>query len=341
MTVQIPDRATRADLAKSLARDAGFDLVGIAPPDPSRYGDAYHQWIAAGKHGRMDYLAKNIDRRLNPQQHFPWLKSIICVAVAYWQTEPPFSGRPTGDEASEESNPVSAFNVQRSALGKIARYAWGRDYHKVLTKKLENFEKQLRKTITDPFEARIYVDTGPILEREFAARAGLGWIGKHTLLIHPKHGSYFLLGEMLTSLDLTFDSPDTDHCGTCTRCIQACPTAAITPYSVDATKCISYQTLENRADIPAELHASMAAANFLIGCDICQDVCPFNRAPLPTQEPDFAPQYPAPLISLPQVQSMDDHTWDKLTRGKAHRRAKHAMWQRNADILTLHNPRNI
>jgi epoxyqueuosine reductase len=311
-------------LVESLAREVGFDLVGIAAPDASRWGDAYRQWVAAGKHGRMDYLAKNLDDRLEPQRRFPWLKSVICVGLAYW------TGAETGKPAAE---PLGSVAPEGKATAKIARYAWGRDYHKVVTKKLETLEKRLRKAIDVPFDARIYVDTGPLLEREFALRAGLGWIGKHTLLIHPKHGSFFVLGEMLTSLELPFDTAMTDHCGTCTRCIQACPTEAITPYSVDATKCISYQTLENRGDLPAELNEAMAAANFLIGCDICQDVCPFNRAPLPTREADFAPQAPAPLVSLPQVQALDEHEWDKLTRGKAHRRAKLFMWQRNAGIL--------
>jgi epoxyqueuosine reductase len=283
----------------------------------------------------MDYMAKNIDDRLDPQRRFGWLKSVICVALAYWSDAEGNGPVKDADGASGESD------TSKEQTGKIARYAWGRDYHKVVTKRLETLEKKLRQAVATPFDARIYVDTGPLLEREFALRAGLGWIGKNTLIIHPRHGSYFVLGEMLTSLEFPYDAPMTDHCGTCTRCIAACPTDAITPYSVDATKCISYQTLENRGDIPAVMHEPMVAANYLIGCDICQEVCPFNRAPLPTREPDFAAQDPAPAAPLREVHSMDEPAWDKLTRGKAHRRAKLPMWQRNATLLVKGGPPGV
>lgn len=183
-------------------------------------------------------------------------------------------------------------------------------------------------------QVRAYVDTGPLLERELAANAGLGWIGKHTLLIHPRQGSYFLLGELILSEELEPDSPMPNHCGTCTRCIDACPTDAITPYSVDARKCISYLTIEHRAAIAEEFHGPMRDAGFVIGCDICQEVCPFNRAPLVSREPDFVPRAPAPEISLRQILEWQEQEWDILTRGRATRRVKFPMWQRNARILS-------
>jgi epoxyqueuosine reductase len=202
-------------------------------------------------------------------------------------------------------------------------------------------ERKIRAAFTDnpadpaaaPLHIRTYSDTGPLLERELAARAGLGWVGKHTLLIHPRHGSFFLLAEIILSLDLAPDSPIGDHCGTCRRCIEACPTAAISPYSVDATRCISYHTLENRGDVPAGFHPPMQAAGYVVGCDICQDVCPFNRRPLPAAEPDFAPRPPAPAVPLQTLLQWQEQEWDVITRGRASRRARFAMWRRNAAIV--------
>lgn len=312
MSLTAIDPATRI---KDLARGAGFDLAGIAPVAPSPHADAVHAWLAAGRHGQMDYLARTAATRVDLPSKFPWARSIICVGLAYYVA-------PVAPPADEPA-------------GKIARYAWGRDYHRVLEKRLAALERAVRADFPEPLTIRTYVDTGPILEREIAQRAGLGWTGKNTLLLHPRHGSYFVLGEMLTSLELPADEPHTDHCGTCTRCLDACPTQAITPYSVDATRCISYQTLENRGELPAELAPAMAAAGYVIGCDICQEVCPFNHDPLPTRVVDFQPQGIAQSgrVSLPVIAHWTEHDWDVATRGKAHRRAKLAMWQRNAQCL--------
>jgi epoxyqueuosine reductase len=342
----ISDPHSLAALAKSLALTLGFDLVGISRPQPSPPDRAafYRNWLATGQHASMIYLQRNAEDRLDPAAKFPWAKSILSLALSYYQDVP--SATPTPrypDTPTLPPPPLSTTPTLRHPdtpilppEGKVARYAWGRDYHKVFDHRLAQLEKSLRAHLPPElaaFKARTYSDTGPLLERELAARAGLGWIGKHTLLIHPKHGSFFLLGELLLSLDLAPDSPIADHCGTCTRCIQACPTAAITPYAVNAAKCISYHTLENRGEIPPEFHAPMAQAGFLIGCDICQDVCPFNRRPLPTREADFAPRPPAPTISLPLIQRRAEQDWDIATRGRATRRAKHPMWLRNAHIL--------
>lgn len=330
-----------AAAVKAFALEGGFDLVGIARAAPSSERDAaaYRGWIAAGKHGSMDYLARNLEDRTDITRKFPWARSVVCVALAYYQ------------EAAE------AGTGGGGAIGKIARYAWGRDYHKVIERKLKGLEKRMRGTFEgargegtrgelkgpvggevggeSTLEIRTYCDTGPIPEREFAARAGLGWIGKNTLLLHPRHGSYFLLGELVTSLELEPDEPIANHCGTCTRCIEACPTDAITPWSVDATRCISYHTLELRtpAAVPEAFHAAMQRAGYLVGCDICQEVCPFNRRPLETREADFGVRAPAPALPLEQVLAWQEQEWDILTRGRAHRRAKYEMWRRNARIL--------
>lgn len=305
------DSAALAARIKSLAHELGFQLVGITRPAASQYADAYHAWIAAGKHGEMKYLERNIDEHLDITKRYPWAKSVLCVGLAYYQEVP-------RDIAADE--------------GKIARYAWGRDYHKVIPRKLEQLEKQIRE-IVPALQARICCDTAPVMERELAMNAGLGWVGKHTLLIHPRHGSWFLLGEMILDLDLPADTLETDHCGTCRRCIEACPTDAITPYSVDATKCISYLTLEHRGEIGEDFQPAMSEAGFVVGCDICQEVCPFNRDPLRMEEPDFAPRPIAPSVPLADILRWNDQEWDILTRGMALRRAKFEMWQRNAAVL--------
>jgi len=318
---------------KSWAHELGFDLVGIARPGISAYAGAYQDWIAAGKHGEMAYLARNIDERLDLTRKFSWAKSVLCVAISYWREQ-------------EESEAQSA---ETGRSGKIARYAWGRDYHRMFEHKLKKLEARIR-TVFAPgnpdLQIRPYCDTGPLLERELAARAGLGWIGKHTLLIHPEHGSWFLLGELVLSLDLPADSSLPDHCGTCTRCVDACPTNAIradaapgSTRSVDARRCISYLTLEHRGPIAPEFETPMRDAAYLAGCDICQQVCPFNgaqssiRSPMPARDPDFSAHPPAPSIPLQQVLAWQEADWDQLTRGRAFRRAKLPMWQRTAKIL--------
>ena len=318
----------KAATVKVFAQALGFDLVGIARPEPSGHCHAYRAWIAAGKHGEMNYLARNIDDRLDPEKNFPWAKSIVCVALAYHQ-----EAVASGQESAAGGQSEEAVGMP---LGKIARYAWGRDYHKVIEAKLKKLERRIRAAFAMPgemLEVRAYADTGPVLERELAARAGLGWVGKNTLLIHPRQGSWFVLGELLLSLELAADAPVGDHCGTCRRCIEACPTAAIEPYSVDARKCVSYLTLEHRGIIAEPLHDQMRKAQFVAGCDICQEVCPFNRKPLPCQEADFAPRPPAPAVGPREVLAWQEQEWDILTRGRATRRAKFAMWKRNAGVL--------
>ena len=182
-------------------------------------------------------------------------------------------------------------------------------------------------------DARAYVDTGPIMEREFSARAGLGWIGKNTLLISPRHGSYFVLGVLLTNLTLEFDRPEPDHCGTCTRCLTACPTQALTPYKLDASRCLSYLTNEHKGDIAEELKSPMAQAGYIVGCDICQEVCPHNRHAPQTTTQDFLPRQPGPILELAQILDWDVQKWDQATQGRAFRRVKLTQWQRNATIL--------
>ncbi len=320
-----PDPVRVSLFIKDTARRLGFDLVGITEPVASPFQDHVRRWIAAGRHGRMSYLEANLESRLDIRKAFPAVRSVVCVAVSYYREEPPFRDAP--------AEPWGA-----GRRGRIARYAWGRDYHRVLRAGLIKLERALRDEFSDPFESRIYVDTGPCMERELAARAGLGWIGRNTLLINPRHGSWFVLGELLTSLPADADAPLPDRCGTCTRCLEACPTEALTPYQLDATRCLSYHTLENRGEIPGEFHPPMQLAGYLIGCDICQTVCPYNRRPLPTGDPDFIAAAPAPVVSLDPIAQWSQSDWDSQTRGRAFRRAKLDMWKRNAAILRRSSP---
>ncbi|MGC8561269.1 MAG: tRNA epoxyqueuosine(34) reductase QueG [Phycisphaerae bacterium] len=305
---------------KQTALEIGFDLAGITTLAPSSRPDYIRNWFSGGHHATMDYLLRHAPVKLDPQTHWPWVKSVIVLGLHY---DPPQNRTP--------SPPPPAGSDQ----GKIAAYARGRDYHRVMAGLLKTLAAALRSKCGTEFQSVAGVDATPLLEREMAARAGLGWIGKNTMVIHPKKGSWFVLGELLTNLDLPSDSPLADHCGTCTRCINACPTAALTPYQMDARRCISYQLIENRGEIPPSLHEPIRDAGYLVGCDICQSVCPHNSKAVPI------PHSPGGLsrdgtLSLQAVLDWDDQEWDRRTRGRATRRVKLPMWKRNAEILLGH-----
>lgn len=237
--------------------DLGFALAGVAPVRPSEWREHIRVWLAAGRHGEMAYLAEELSLRTEPARVFDGARSFIVVADQYARR---------GDSDA----------VEPAGSGRIARYAWGKNYHDVVKRRLHTLADGLRETFPGS-DFRSCVDTVPILERELAVLAGLGWVGKNTMVIHPRLGSYFVLGVVATNLELQPASTATpDHCGTCTRCIDACPTGAITPYSVDGSKCISYLTIERRGEIPRGLHEGIGS--WLFGCDVCQEVCPHNSA---------------------------------------------------------------
>ena len=235
----------------------GFAHVGICTAAPTVHADALRAWLEAGRHGSMDYLAERVEAMLDPEQVLEGARTIICVADRYHG----------GRDRIPEDGP---------ARGRIARYARGRDYHDVLRRRLKRLATAITNGAPD-HQARGVVDTAPLLEREYAARAGLGLVGKNTLMIRPGEGSWFLLGEVLTTLEIATDEPfqQKDPCGTCTRCIDACPTGAITPFSVDATRCLAYTTIEHRQEIDPAMHE--ATGDWLFGCDVCQEVCPHNQ----------------------------------------------------------------
>ncbi|HUB68223.1 MAG TPA: tRNA epoxyqueuosine(34) reductase QueG [Candidatus Methylacidiphilales bacterium] len=250
----MPDAAA----VKKRAAALGLDVCGITSADPSRHAGFYRQWVAEGKAGEMAWLARDPIRRADPRAVLPGARSLIVAGLNYWQPQP--AGR-----------------------GRIARYALGDDYHAILQEKLETLAAEL---IRAGGQAKIYVDTGPILEKPLAGRAGIGWQGKSTMLIDTKFGPWLLLGEIITTLDLTPDAPQRDHCGSCTRCLAACPTGAIpAPYQLDARRCIAYLTIELKGAIPEELRPLIG--DRIYGCDECLDVCPWNRFARVTRESRF------------------------------------------------------
>ena len=309
------DRLT--DAIKAEALRLGFDPVGVAPVRPSDHAQLYQDWIRAGRHGEMGYLAREdaVRNRLTPDANF---KSAVVVALNYYT------------DASDAA-PDDAI---------IARYARGRDYHKVIKNKLIELlrfvEQQLGRELP---RSRAYVDTGPVLERELARRAGIGWFGRNTMMINPRRGSYFFIGTLLLDVELDYDEPfEEDHCGTCSNCVTACPTNALLGRDesgapvIDATRCISYLTIEQRGAIPEELRPMIG--NRVFGCDICQEVCPWNSQKFVrlTTEPDFAAREHMSQGKLIELMSMTEDQWDKFSRGSAVRRAKRSGFLRNVAV---------
>jgi epoxyqueuosine reductase len=302
-----------AEAVKRKARELGFDLVGIAPADPSAHLQYVREWLDAGKAGTMDYLARRFEERVDPRAYLPGAASVVCVALNY----------------HADLEPVPA--TERADHARVARYALGDDYHEIIKRRLYDLADWIREQVPDS-QTRCGVDTAPVLERELASRAGIGWVGKNTLVIHPRLGSWLLLGEVLTTIQLPFDRPITDHCGTCTRCIDACPTRAITaPYQLDARRCISYLTIEHHGDIPDEFHASIG--EWLYGCDICQDVCPHNHSVEPATDPALRPRFPTGTLNAGDVLQWGGEDYGRNLRRSAMKRVKLPVLQRNAKIV--------
>lgn len=320
---------------KRQGRQLGFDLVGIAPADPSRYRDYLRRWLDDGQAGTMQYLHNRFDERTNPAVYFPGTQSIICVAMNYHTqlTLPPSAGSPAEPLLPSPGTPKEGGVGGLSSIphGKIARYALGEDYHELMKKRLHQLADWLRQQCPDA-QTRAAVDTAPVMEKELAARAGLGWVGKHTCIINPQIGSWMLLGEILTTLELPPDQPAVDRCGTCRRCIDACPTGAITaPYQLDARRCISYLTIERREEIPPEFHQQLGS--WLFGCDICQEVCPWNGKAPSSVDPAVQPRFPTGTINLEQLLSWKDEDYRRNLRRSAIKRVKLPVLQRNAALV--------
>ena len=324
--------ARKTDLVCLLGRKAGFECVGVAPAEPVAGRGYFNLWLDRGRHGEMAYLARTRELRVDPRLLLDGAKSVIVVAHQYKQAD---DSRPRREEPGADTDPGGP-------RGRIARYAWGRDYHRLIRRKLHRLADALRDAIDEPFEARVCVDTAPIMEREMAAAAGIGWVGKNTMVVNPRLGSFFFLGEIVTTLEMQPSTPMADRCGSCTRCLDACPTRAfIGPYKMNATRCIAYLTIEHRGTIPQELQPLMG--DWVFGCDVCQDVCPYNRTAPPTSEcryelDDHNPLPPRPLLKILQ-------TWTQEQRrehlaGSAMKRATLDMLRRNADIA-CRNMKNL
>ena len=288
MSVGRDGAALKRDV-RAAARAAGFDQVGFAPAAPPEHGDAYEAWLADGYHGEMAYMAREdaVRRRLDPREALPGCQTLIVVSLLYGST-------PSGAVASGRRTLRHSEPAPHRRLPVVARYALGRDYHDVFETRLDALAAAI-EDLAPGARTKRYVDYGPVLERDHAQRAGLGWIGKNTMLLHPDLGSYFMLGELLTDLEIEPDPPFVhDRCGTCRRCIDACPTDAILDGRVlDARLCISYLTIELGGPIPEALRP--AIGNRVFGCDICQEVCPWNsEAPAPAEAP-FAPRPGQPV----------------------------------------------
>lgn len=321
------DPAILARRVLSRCRDLGFAAAGVCDAGPTVRPQQLREWLAAGKHGDMDFLPKALDTLLDPSRELPGVRSVIMVADLYHPR--PRGGLAPPDQDGPAGSPTSA------GAGRLARYARGKDYHLFIKKRLHRLNDELRAEFPGE-EFRTFVDTAPVLEREYASRAGLGWIGKHTLAIHPRLGSYTLLGGTYTTMQLTPppEQPGAeDRCGTCTRCLDACPTGAITPYAVEATRCISYLTIERAGPIDAAFHGPIG--DWLYGCDVCQEVCPHN-SPRPSGEPDpILPHYVPRRagFDLLEVLGWDDAARRQAFTSSAMKRVSLAMMKRNALIV--------
>jgi epoxyqueuosine reductase len=278
---------TLSERVKALALEQGAQLAGIAPVDPPAETGYFHEWLAAGQQGGMAYLAKEPDVRTDIRKWYPEAQSVVVCAFTYAGPDDPIS-------ASTSS--------ARTADGKIARYAVLPDYHPILKERMARLLDAIR-AVEPGADGRVFVDTSPVLEKLFARYAGVGWMGRNTLLIHPRLGSYFFLAGLALNLALDPDVPVADHCGSCRRCIDACPTDAFPePYRLDASKCIAYFTIEHRGPIPAEHHE--AIGDWVFGCDVCQEVCPWNRFAVRPKLDEFRePSMPrvAPLKALAAI----------------------------------------
>jgi len=315
-----PDYAALARDIKRWAIELGFAEAGISGTDLGEDERHLERWLEDGHHGEMEYMARHGSRRARPAELEPGTQRVISVRMDYI---------PPGT--------ANAWGVLEDAeAGYVSRYALGRDYHKLMRNRLQKLAERIHAVIGD-FGYRAYVDSAPVLEKALARNAGLGWIGKHTVLINRRAGSYFFLGELYTDLPLPIDPPASAHCGSCSRCIEICPTQAILgPYRLDAKRCISYLTIELKGSIPEELRTPMG--NRIFGCDDCQLVCPWNKFAQETAEPDFAPRHSLDGAKLVELFAWSEAEFLKRTEGMAIRRTGYEGWLRNIAVALGNAP---
>lgn len=300
-----------SDYIKKRAIDLGFLDVGFSKaefmnPEAARL----EKWLADGHHGTMNYMANHFDKRVDPTKLVPGAKSVISLSYNYYTTQ-------------KQDDPEAP---------KLSMYAYGKDYHKVVKDKLFLLVDDIREK-AGQINGRCFVDSAPVLERDWAKRSGLGWVGKNTLLLSKKKGSYFFLAEIISDIELIYDTPVSDHCGTCTKCIDACPTDAISEkgYILDASRCISYLTIERRGELPAEYQEHMDG--WMFGCDICQEVCPWNRFSVRHTEPAFEPQEELMTKKKNEWLDITEEVFNRLFYDTAVQRTRYTGLKRNIDFL--------
>ena len=299
-----------AVIIKEIAQRLGFMACGISKADfLEDEAPRLEAWLTQNYHGKMGYMARNFDKRLDPRKLVPGAKSVVSLLYNYFPSE----------------------TQEDSTAPKLARYAYGKDYHRVIKDKLFTFMHEIQSHIGD-VDGRVFVDSAPILEKTWAAKSGLGWVGKNTNLIRKQNGSYFFIAELIIDLELTPDSAVTDHCGSCTACLDACPTNAfVAPYQLDASKCISYFTIELKDAIPNEVKGQFE--NWAFGCDICQEVCPWNRFSTPHSEADFVPNSELMQLSKADWEEITEEVFNKLFEVSAVKRTGFNGLKRNIEFL--------
>ena len=316
----LPDPGALARRVRTLASELGFQRCGISGIELGEDEAHLRDWLAKGLYGTMEWMARHADKRASPGELIPGTLRVISVGLDY--------GRNDDDEAWA--------TLDDAGRAYVARYALGRDYHKLMRQRLQALAHRIQDEI-GPFGHRVFVDSAPVLERALARNAGLGWIGKHTCLIDRDGGSWFFLGEIYIDLPLPIDVPASAHCGTCTRCIDVCPTQAIVaPYRLDARRCISYLTIEHEGSIPEELRSPIG--NRIFGCDDCQLVCPWNKFAKRSDEPDFRARNDLDVATLPQLFAWSEQEFLSRTEGSAIRRSGHERWLRNIAVALGNAP---
>ncbi len=322
-------RITLTEEVKAEARRLGFELVGVTIPDPPEHYRVFERWLEQGRHGEMGYLARDSSRqrRADPRQILQECRSILVMGLRYPAPQQDITA--PASEASLASGEPS---------GRVAAYAWGADYHEIMPPRLRSLVNFIEGEVGYSIPHRIYTDTGPVLERGLAQRAGLGWIGKNTCLIHPRHGSYFLLGEVFLGIELQPDIPfEVDHCGTCRRCLDACPTQCILPdRTLDARRCISYLTIELKGDIPSDLRVQVG--DWVFGCDVCQQVCPWNlRFATPDGDAELALRSGLPRPQLAGELRLTPQAFNLKFRRSPVQRARRRGYLRNVATVLGNN----